>query len=171
MTDSKKTPLSTAADLRARLVVVSVPGDDDEPPMRVACRRPDPLVLFASELLPLDIYAKVAEKVAGSITAFGTAALTDPGLYGDFIDRWVCAAAVTPRMVLTKDDASEEAIWVEDVPPGLRLAIFMKTNDRLVGKRVTDAVSEFRRHQRVDPDPGPGGAAVRGTAVESLVSQ
>ncbi len=167
MADPK--PFSTAASLRARPIIVTVPGEDGSEPVRISCRRPDPLVLFASALLPLEIYAKVAEKVTGPIAGFSLAALKDQGTYGEFIDRWVCAAAVQPHVVLTQEEASDEAIWVEDLAPEVRVAIFLKTNDRLANKRVTDAVAEFRRGQPVDPDPGSDGPAVRDTAVESLV--
>lgn len=162
-------PFSTAASLRARPIIVTVPSDGEADPIRIACRRPDPLTLFASDLLPLEIYAAVAEQVTGPVAAFSLAALRNQALYGDFIDRWVCAAAVDPVVVLTAAEASEDAIWVEDLGPDIRVAIFLKTNDRLAGKRVTDAVADFRRLQSVDPDPGSDGPAVRGAPVESLV--
>lgn len=167
MADQK--PFSTAASLRARPIIVTVPGDGDNEPVRLACRRPDPLILFASELLPLPIYAAVAEAVTTSMNRLSLGAVKDPIAYGDFIDRWVCAAVVTPHVVLTEAEASDEAIWVEDLSPEVRVAVFLRTNDRLSTKRVTDAVAEFRRHQPLDPDPGSSGAPVRGAAVESLI--
>lgn len=167
MADQK--PLSTAASLRARPIIVTVPSDGDSEPVRISCRRPDPIVLFANDMLPLEIYANVAENVSGTMNSFTLAAVKDPATYGDFVDRWVCAAAVSPKVVLAEQDASDEAIWVEDLAPDVRVAIFMKTNDRLANKRVIDAVAEFRRNQSVDHDTGPDGAQVRDTAVESLV--
>jgi len=168
MADSK--PLSTPASIRGRQIIVTVPDGDAEP-IRIACKRPDPLQLFAGELLPLEVYGAVAEKVAASSSVgdFALAAAKDPAKYGDFIDRWTCAAAVKPVVVLTEAEASDEAVWVEDLPPDVRVAIFMRTNDRLTSKRVIDAVAEFRRHQLLDPDPGSGGQTVRDSPVESLV--
>ncbi len=179
MADPK--PLSTAASLRARSIIVTVPDGDAEP-IRIACKRPDPLPLFASELLPLEVYAAVIETIGGTayrhamqthdeLRKMTDAAAKDPATYGDFIDRWACAAAVTPAVVLTAAEASDEAIWVEDLPPEVRVAIFMRTNDRLANKRVIDAVAEFRRTQRVDPDPGSGGSTVRNNTVEALVGR
>jgi len=169
MADQK--PYSTAAQLRARPIVVTVPGEGDAEPVRIACKRPDPLVLFTNGLLPLEIYAAVAEVAATTVGNFSREAFKDPALYGDFIDRWVCAAAMTPRVVLTEGEASDEGVWVEDLSPDVRIAVFMKTNDRLASKRVIDAVAEFRRRQPVDLDPGSGGEAVRHAAVESLVGE
>jgi len=162
-------PFSTAAQLRARPIIVTVPSEEDEPPVRISCRRPDPLVLFTSDLLPLEIYAAVAEKVTGPLPEFSRAAFQNQGLYGDFMDRWVCAAAVDPVVVFTAEEASDAAIWVQDLAPEIRVAIFMRTNDRLASTRVIAAVTDFRRHQSVDPDPGSDGAPVRDPAVESLV--
>lgn len=168
MAESK---FSTAAQLRARPIVVTVAGDGEIEPVRILCRRPDPLALFSSELLPLAIYAKVAETVIGSVNTFSRAVVNDPIAYGDFIDRWVCAATVSPRVVLMEAEASDDAIWVEDLTPEVRAMIFTKTTDRLSTKRVIDAVAEFRRGQSVDPDIGSDGAAVQHTAVESLVGR
>lgn len=168
MADQK--PLSTAASLRARQIIVTVQGDADTEPVRIACKRPDPLRLFASELLPLELYGAVADTASSSIGTFSAAAAREPGKYGDFIDRWACAAAVQPAIVMTEAEASDEAVWVEDLAPEVRVAIFMRTNDRLANKRVIDAVAEFRRQQPVDLDPGSGGAPVRDGAVEALVA-
>lgn len=168
MADPK--PFSTVAQLRARRIIVTVPGDGETEPVRIACRRPDPLELFAGELLPLTVYAAVVEVLAtsSSVGKFSEAAAKDPATYGDFIDRWACAAALQPLVVPTAQDATDEAIWVEELPPDVRVAIFMRTNDRLVSKRVIDAVAEFRRHQPLDHDPGSDGTPVRESAVEPL---
>ncbi len=76
---------------------------------------------------------------------------------------------MSPRVVLTEAEASDDAIWVEDLAPDVRVAVFTKTNDRLANPRVIDAVADFRRRQPVDPDPGSDGTPVRDAAVESLV--
>lgn len=168
MADQKSS--STAEQLRGRRVIVTVPGDDVNEPMRILCRRPDPLVLFSSELLPLAVYGSVVAAASSSIGEFSTEAAKDPGKYGDFIDRWACAAAVNPLVVMTEAESSDVAIWVEDLAPEVRVAIFMRTNDRLANKRVIDAVAEFRRTQPMDPGSGPSGAAIRDVAVEALVT-
>jgi len=163
---------STPASLKARLVLVTVPAVEGESEaVRIACRRPDPLVLFANGWLPLEIFATVLEKVQGPMSEFVEAALVDAETYGDFIDRWVCAAAVTPPIVLTEAEAvaNEAAIWVEDLAPDVRFAIWRKTTDRLASRRVSEAVTTFRRGQSVDPPAGPDGAAVFRAAVEVVV--
>lgn len=167
--------IATASQIRSRFIYVTIPPSDeapDEAPGRVKCRQPDPLVLVAEGLLQLDIYGGVMALIADRIDA----AIDNRPLPGDaptrretaaFLDRWVCAAAVEPVVVLTEQDAAArpEALWIEEMGADLKLAIFRATNARLLSQRVIDAVADFRRHQSTSARPGPDGTAVRDAAV------
>jgi hypothetical protein len=163
---------ATAAELReaANAIAVSfTDGNGNE--HRIGCRRPDPVALFANNMLPLNIFASVVEKMGDTIASFSAAALKDPTRYADFVDRWVCAAAVNPRVVMTEEEAVAEpaSLWVEDLLPQTRLAIFVNTSDRLASKRTVDAIAEFRGQQSVDPAPGSGSTPVPHPTVDALV--
>lgn len=143
--------LATRESLLQRKIVVDVPGTETQ----LECRRPDPLDQATLNLLPLEQFAAVVEAASASSAGaleFAKAALGDPQLYGDFVDRWVCAAVVVPRVVMTREEAeTSAAVWVEDLEPDLRMEVWSRTNDRLTSRRVSDAVKAFRAGQSDGP--------------------
>lgn len=170
-------PSITAEQFRQRTIQVPIPAPAGAPPdapvQYFTCRRPDPLVLIADGVLPLEVYGHVLAQIADRVDAVfdnrppaGGAATRRE--YSDFIDRWVCAAAVEPRIVLTEAEATAapEALWAEEVDADLKLAIFRMTNARILSPRMTDAVSEFLRRKSPGAPAGSDGAAVRDAAVE-----
>lgn len=141
-------------------LIVTLPGD-----IEFQCRRPDPLELIAQDILPLPIYAAVFEAVGqGSLSA--DKMRDAPTTYLNFVDRWVCAAVVEPRVVLDVVDPEQE-IHIDELSLESRLLIFSKTSDRLVSSRLAAKVAEFRRQEPPDSGPGPSSAPVQHAAVDA----
>jgi hypothetical protein len=51
--------IATAEQIRNRPILVAIPGSD----LQIACRRPDPLDLIARDLLPLELFHAVLDRV------------------------------------------------------------------------------------------------------------
>lgn len=163
--------MSTAEEFRARKILVK---DGD---LTIACRRPDPLTLIADDVLPLPLFADVLENLTATMqTAFddrvSTEARAKPSdpMVQRFLDRWVCAAAVMPHVVLTEDEAlaDADALWVQDIDPSVRWAILQRTSSAFASPRLRAAVLEFRRQQSAGAAVGSNGAAVREDAIPAL---
>lgn len=155
-------PVATPETFRfANTITIDGPNDQ-----QFVCKRPDPMAMLAAGVLPLPTFADLIERAAaGQMTTDDLR--NDPATYADFVNRWVCAAVVQPTVVLTVKDESTE-LDVEELSVDLRLEIFRRTNDRLVSRRVIDAVAEFRRQQLPDPGSGSSGAAVPDASFGSL---
>lgn len=169
-------PIGTADQFRTRPILVTVAGSD----LQIECCKPDPLDLIARDLLPLDIFSDVIEAIAkwnqtpndGSLPALNReladVVLAHPKAWADLMDRWVCAAAVKPRVVLTEAEAAADptALWIEDLDYETKTDIFGRTNARLrKSPRVGAAVKEFRRLQPGGVGAGSDRPAVRDAAV------
>jgi hypothetical protein len=162
--------VGTAEQIRTRPILVRVPNSE----LEIECRRPDPLALIAHNVLPLDIFAGVLERIAQWTDAgealtseIGQAVIDAPKAWGQFIDRWVCAAAVRPQVVLTEADARDvpDALWIDELEYELKMEIFAKTARGLRSPRVGVAVRDFRRLQQSRAAAGPDGAPVREETV------
>lgn len=159
---------ATAQQLRARSIKVPVPGTE----LVIECRCPELLDEVANNWLPLDRFADVIASIgqwsqAATIGELTTQAAADirknPDRFAEFIDRWVCVAAVGPKIVLERERAAadESLLWIDDVDYDVKLAILRSTNRSLVARSAAAAVTEFRGQQ---PDGGgdrAGGAVVR----------
>lgn len=162
----------TADQIRNRLILVAL---SDSPDVQLQCRRPDLLRLIADNVLPLDTFGAVLEHLSQIVEAnvlFDNRPLVEsvvstPEVYNDFVDRWVCAAVVAPRVVLTEDEAlaDPQALWVADIPRPTRYEVVRVTNRAVGSSRVRTAVADFRRQQSVGAAPGSDGQAVREDAV------
>lgn len=153
-------PIATADQIRNRPIFVAV----SDSTLQIECRRPDPLEMIAHDVLPLPIFHEVLHVIATwaeretepSAEELSTEVQKAPGAWGKFIDRWACAAAVKPHVVLTEAEAESDAtaLWVEDLDFETRLQILRATNRNLRSPKLKTAVTDFRRLQ-------PGGAAAR----------
>ena len=90
-------------------IIVTIAGDGGAEPLRIQCRRLDP-VEFARR------------KPRGETPE-------------QLIDRWVCDSAESPRIVMSASEASDEAIWIEDLAIDVRHAIAVQTNDHVALRR------------------------------------
>lgn len=171
--------IATAEQIRNRPILVPVPGSDFE----IECRCPDPLVLISEGILPLETYGALLAKLhdvveSGSSNVIydnrpvAESVADDPKTFFDMIDRWVCAAAVRPQIVLTDDEATADPskLSVLDIDRPVKLEIVRRTTRRLLSPRLKTAVQEFRHKRSDGAGPGPDGAAVREDAVGAIAS-
>lgn len=167
--------LATADQIRHRPIFVTIPGTD----LQIECRRPDPLELIANGLLPLDLYAGVLEQLATWAETPGGASPADVAAavrgesekYETFTKRWVAAAAVNPRVVLTVEeaDADPKALWVDELEDSVKYDIVARTfNAKRFARRVSAAVTEFRRLRSDGVGAGRDGQAVPGETVAAV---
>lgn len=138
-------PLGTADQIRRRPILVTVPGTD----LQIQCRVPDVLVLIADGILPLPIFGEVLDQIT-TLRQDGQAVQpADVNLttYWQLVNRWVCAAAESPRFVLTEDEALADpsTLWVEEIDRDVRLTILERTNQPFASSRLRTAVQTFRR--------------------------
>jgi hypothetical protein len=127
-------PIASVADLKQHEspeALVTVPGTE----LQIRCRRPDMLGRLVAGLLPLPLLARASASIdrwAGlSPDAVGREVLADPATaaeMAEFIDRWVCAAAVQPRIVMEPTDAGAAALWIEDLQFTTKIAILSATS-------------------------------------------
>lgn len=164
--------IATADQIRHRPIFITIPGTD----LQIECRRPDPLDLIANGLLPLELYAGVLEQLTtwaetpgGASPADVAAAILGEGdKYETFTKRWITAAAVTPRVVLTIEeaDADPKALWVDELEDSVKYEIVAKTyTARRFARRVSAAVTEFRRLRADGAGAGRDGQAVPDASV------
>lgn len=167
-------PIATADQIRNRPILVTIPGTDQQ----IQCRRPDPLTLLADGVLPLPIFADVLEQLHDLMQPqpeYDNRPITDhvakqPKTYEAFVARWVCAAAVAPRVVLTEEEAiaDPEALWVEDLELDVQISIVRQTGRLLASARVIAAVRDFRRQQSAGAGAGSDRETVREDAVGAV---
>lgn len=162
---------ATAEQLRNRPILVKV---DDT--LTITCRRPDPLTLIADDILPLPLFAEVLEQITASMQSAFDDEVDVPTKAAElktfrrFVDRWVCAAAVKPRVVLTEAEAlaDRSAYWVQDLEEDVRTEIVRRTNRAFASTRLRTAVMDFRRQQSVGAVAGSDRASLRKDAVPAL---
>lgn len=165
-------PVATAEQLRNRPILVPVPGTD----LQIECRRPDPLTLIADGILPLPIFGGVLEQLTELAHGDSEDATSNIQAawktYLAFVDHWVCAAAVKPRVVLTEEEAlaDRSTYWVQELEQGVRYDILQRTNSAFRSDRLRTAVQEFRRQQSVGAAAGPSSAPVREDPVTAVAS-
>lgn len=167
-------PIATADQLRRPPVLVTVPGTD----LQIKCRRPTLLTLATKGWLQWPALKRVQELTAGErqlaegIVDFDNrpqpTVRESADTYRSFLDELACEAAVAPRIVLTEAEAQADpgAVWVDDVPLDLKLAI-----SAAVLAAETTAVAEFRGEQPPGAPGGPSGAPVRDAAVDPAGDQ
>jgi hypothetical protein len=96
------------------------------------CRRPDLQTLLFEQILKLpvleEVIAALAPHADGREKTIADGATMDSTSAAAFIRIWVSVAAKHPRIVLKAEDAGPDAMFVDDVPVSVRLAIFSQTN-------------------------------------------
>jgi hypothetical protein len=105
---------STAKDLRTRYgadLTLTLPSG-----AVIQCRRPDLKDLMFRRLLPLPIMAALMKTAQEAGDRPLKEVIAESPAMPEFIDRWVCAAARRPRIVMTFEEAGDEALWVQDMP-------------------------------------------------------
>lgn len=165
--------MSTAQEIRNRTVIVPIEGTT----LSIECRRPDPVVMITDNLLPLQTFAGVLEKFQAwsaenaDADALMSAMGAESTRWNEFLDRWACAAAIEPRLVLTEEEAeaNPDVLWVYELNTSTKMAIFGATaNRKLVSPRVRSAIEDFRRQSLAGVDVGSDGASVRDAAVAAV---
>lgn len=167
--------MSTAAEIRARLkstktIPVSLPGTD----LTINCRQPDLLTLASRGWMNWPALRAVQAIGAELATRDATvvdnrpidSVLEQAKTVGDFLDQWVCAAAVSPRVVLTEVEVTDpdHILWVDDLPLDFKAAIVAATTPR-----TPPAVAEFRGNESPGAAPGSSGEAVRDAPIDAVV--
>jgi len=130
MADPTEIP-QTADQLRAKFgaeILVPLPGGG-----AWRCRRPDIKTLLFEDILSMPVLEQVLadlrphengkDKTLQDLIEEPAAASRT----GDFVRRWLTLAAKSPRIVLEETDAGPDALWVQDVPINVRMAIFNAT--------------------------------------------
>jgi hypothetical protein len=164
---------STAADIKARFktpktVTVAVPGTD----LVFECRYPDLVKMALSGLMTWPALERVRQIQAD--LAAPDAVLDNRPLptvidraqaVGEMLDDFICAASVSPRIVMYEHEESANTVWVGDLPFEAKQAIFLATF------RITPtAGADFRGEESAGAPPGQGGEAVRAEALVAVGS-
>lgn len=150
--------LATAGELRKRTVEVPIAGTD----MVIKCRKPDLMAMISQGLLSLELY-EIAKRASERTTEENEHITMDVAAdYAKFIDAWVCAAAVAPRVVLTARQAEEDphAVWVEDLDLPTKLLILNKTTPA-TKVSLPSGAAEFRSGEPESATTGSASPAVR----------
>lgn len=124
-------PIS-ARDLTSRFdqdrISIPVPGGGD-----LLCRKPSLPELIFEQLIPMPLLQQVLQAAAGLDPKSKTAqeltleVIANHPEYLEFMNRWVCAAVLEPRIVMEKPEPGVDAVWVKILPLGLRSTIFEQT--------------------------------------------
>lgn len=166
--------MSSAADIRARkssrIIPVTLPGTD----LVIECRRPELLTLASRGWVDWPSLQQVQAALATTQAADAAVLDNRPVLnatekartIGTFLDEFICAAAVRPRVVLTEAEVvdPDTTLWIDDIELDDKLAIF----DEMV-VRAQPAVAEFRGDESTGAVDRSGGEAVRDTPVDAAV--
>jgi hypothetical protein len=141
--------------------------------MVAICRRPDiaDAIVHGSLPLPLLKAVLVDAELAGMLgirpdqedisatTSLGFIEKMKPETM-QFIDRWCCLAAVTPRLVLEEQDGGADALWILEMPLDDKVAIFSATFNLATLLRAGGPAGATFRAVGPGGAPGPDGAAV-----------
>lgn len=148
-------PIATAAQLRHE-VLVTVPGSD----LQIRCRRPDLLSQIAKGVLPQPLVQEALRVLKAGGVDMVNAAPETVSSYAEFLDKWASIAALEPRIVLVREEATEGVLWVDDLAYDVKVAIMNAT----IGngpQEVAPAVVEFRDSESTGADSGSRGATVQ----------
>lgn len=167
---------SSIADFRAKLhqdalISVTIPDTD----LVIECRHPALFTMAIRGLMSWPAFDRVQalheQETASELILDNRPmpSLVDKAkAFGDFLDDWVCAAAVSPqvrRSAADLDVQRGEALAIDEIPLNGRIAIWTATM-----RRTDVAVAEFRGDEPPrDPDRS-GGEAVRDEALDTVVS-
>lgn len=168
---------STAAEIRARLkasrtIPVTLPGTD----LVIDCCQPDLLTLATRGFMTWPAlqavkasFAEIEQSSDGTVVADNrpvASVLEHAKTIGAFMDEWVCAAAVSPRVVMKETDVTDpdQMLWIDDLSLEFKTAIVTATMPR-----TPPAVAEFRRDESPGAAPGSSGEAVRDAPVDAVV--
>jgi hypothetical protein len=168
--------MSSATELREQFrkrkpvpIIVTVPDTD----LTFECKRPNLMHMVSSGFMAWPALTRVRE-LTKETTADESGVVLDnrpmptvvdkAEAVGVMLDEWVCAAAVSPRVVMYEHEQGDGAIWIEDVPFEIRQAIF---NATFVPPSTAGA--DFRSQADGAP-PGQGGETVRDTPVDAVGS-
>lgn len=115
------------------MVRVPVPGSADD---AFIVRTPDLPTLLANGWLPLPLVHAVSTSMASSGEPQWVIETEDElaAEHGRFIDRWICACAILPRIVLDPTQAGDDALHVSEIDRALRLTILERTYVPLVAR-------------------------------------
>lgn len=166
--------IASPADLRKRTVLVTVPNTS--PPIQIRCQRPLLPELVTNNWIPLEAYHLVIEGMARwqdlpdaaqKLAHINKEQAEHPELYDAFIDRWVVAAALEPKMVMTEDEAAADpkVLWIGDLDMDIKLLVFANTAAGMMTKKARGLLEEFCRQRAISPDARPDSDAVRGESV------
>lgn len=162
---------STPQELRARYgadLTLTLPSG-----AIVQCRRPDVKDLMFRRLLPMPIMAALLRAAQAAGDRPLKEVIAESPAMPEFIDRWVCAAVRSPRIVMTFEESGDDALWVQDMPLEDRNAI-VEATDPNAGKPATERTSQTAAAAEFSGDAvgdasGPDGAPVRPAPVPVLV--
>lgn len=141
-------------------IIVPIPGSK----LTIECRRPDLVYMVMSGLMTWPALERVRELSAERAPADGTVLDNRPlptmvdraQAVGSMLDEWVCLAAVSPRVVMTEHEVTDDSIWVETVPFVGRQAVFNATF-----MPTPTAGADFRHEESGSAPPGQSSEAVR----------
>lgn len=160
-----------------RRITIDVPLPNST--LTIECRRPELMVLamtgwlkwpalqaVQAVMFPEAVGGKTEDADAQAIAqTLRASVVAQAQAVGDVIDDWVCAAAVSPRIVLTEAEADENILWIEELDLDQKLTIFAATIKKAAVPEVA-RVAEFRRDEpdgatpRSDSAPVPDPALV-----------
>jgi hypothetical protein len=162
------TPLN---DLRAHYgaeLPVSVPSG-----VTFICRRLDLHDLLFRRLLPLPLLAALSQVITeakGDPSASVQDRMARSPLLPEFVDLIVCLSVCEPRVVMTRDEAGADALWVQVIALNDRSAIVEAVMPPGISKEAAQvtAASEFPAESAGAP-VGSDGAAVPPAPIAVLI--
>lgn len=158
----------TAAAVRAkysREALVDLPDRSGQ----VRCRIPDFATQVFEGLLPQPLVLRVVRDLRGQANDEpSTRELTPAEVLErtqdsrEFTNRWICLVCLEPRVVMTREEVTDDTVCVEDLPHTLKNAIIEATLQLAGG---TAAAEEFRRDELDGAADRPVVPAVAGDAA------
>jgi hypothetical protein len=124
----------------------------------VLVRAPDLQLLVLKNIISTPLLAEVV-KLVGAWAGAGISDLTEDIIKSSdkllhFVNVYVCAALVQPKAVMTVEERSDEAVWVDDLTVDTK-----KTIVTAVARRVSAAHQEVVAAASSFPEGGPGEGA------------
>jgi hypothetical protein len=161
--------MSSAAEIRskkkAKTIDVTLPGGD----LVITCRRPELLTLASSGWLTWPALQRVQELLKERSAPLGVeidnrpvaSVLEKAGDIAALLDEWVCAAAISPRIVLTEAESGPEVLWIDDLDLDDKMAILAATMPQ-----TPVAVTEFRGPEPAGAADRPGSETLRDAPID-----
>ncbi len=139
-------------------VLVDIPGTT----FQFRCCRPDLPTLTFKRLINPTMLASVAA-LRDQIKGGGSVDTRDEDIdqTSAFLDRWVCAACLEPRVIADEAPDDPDALHVGELGLHAKIAILVATQPR---REVAD-MTDFRDRESAGDRGGPDGEAVRDPAV------